>query len=79
MYRKMNPSCPMGRKEDSNDMRNRDPFMPWNDPMDRSDPFKVYNDPMNRDDPFAPWNDPLSNENDYKHWCDKNHVPRRDR
>ena len=36
-------------------MRNNDPFMPWNDPMNKSDPFKVYNDPMNRNDPFAPW------------------------
>ncbi len=60
-------------------MRNDDPFMPWNDPINRDDPFKVYNDPIFRDDPFAPWNSPIADERDYKRCCDENHIRKSNR
>lgn len=60
-------------------MWNNDPFMPWNDLMERDDPFKPWNDQMYRHDPFAPWNQPLADEKDYQKYCDEQHIPERDR
>ena len=45
-------------------MRNRDPFMPWNDPLIDRDPFAPHNDPIRRHDVFEPWNDPLASVED---------------
>jgi hypothetical protein len=59
-------------------MRNDNPFMPWNDGMDKYDPFKPWNNPMYHDDPFAPWNDPMADERDYERYCEQQHIARRD-
>ena len=45
-------------------MRNRDPFAPWNDVMNRNDPFAPHNDPMRKNDPFEPWNEVFGDEKD---------------
>jgi len=46
------------------DFKNKDPFMPWNDPMFKNNPFKPWNDPIYRRDPFAPWNQTYADDYD---------------
>lgn len=52
----------INRKE--NQMRNTDPFAPWNATEFRHDPFAPHNDIMKRDDPFKPWNSPFGQEDE---------------
>ena len=70
---------PRSEAETEEEMRNSDPFTPWEDPMDKNDPFKPWNDPQYRDDPFAPWNSPFGNKREYEDFCDEKHIPERDR
>ena len=51
-----------GKKEKQ--MRNTDPFAPWNDPMRKDDPFAPHNDPFRKDDVIEPWNDLFGKRND---------------
>lgn len=48
---------------------NDNPFLPWNDLMQKDDPYKPWNNAMYRDDPNAPWNNILANKNDYDEYC----------
>jgi len=49
-------------------LKNKDPFMPWNDPVFKDNPAEIWNHPAYRDDPFAPWNNPGTDRRDYEEY-----------
>jgi len=49
------------------ELRNKNPFAPWNNPL-KDSPFAPWNNPMKRHDPFACWNNPFGRGN-YEKEC----------
>ena len=45
---------------------NKNPDMPWNDPVEVMDPTAAWNQLDLKDDPYAPWNDPNATPEDYE-------------